>query len=170
MPPNLDVYAISSARDRETIERFLTMYVNRATSEDRGDEQLMILALEASGKSSNADDWDWEPSESLTHIIERGLQYPRRAFSVYLKAQDASLAGAILSFTTDDQVIFGVSLEDEGAKPENLERAKMLLHEMVKAFGGHRGFIGVETPPPSRGVSDAPKILVYSWEATSKLP
>jgi hypothetical protein len=165
MPPNLDVYIISHARDRETIERFLSVYVDRAASEDRGNEQLMILALDEFGQPSDGDNWDWEPSESLTHIIERGLEHPRRAFSVYLKTRDVSLAGAILSFTTDNQVIFGVSLEDEGAKPENLERAKILLHEIAQAFGGCNGFIGVEEPPPLRGIRDAQKFSAYSWAA-----
>jgi hypothetical protein len=44
MPPNLDIYVISHAQDRETIEHFLSAYVDRAASEDRGDEELMMLA------------------------------------------------------------------------------------------------------------------------------
>jgi hypothetical protein len=43
MPPNLDVYVVSRAQDRETIERFLSTYVDRGASEDRGDEELMML-------------------------------------------------------------------------------------------------------------------------------
>jgi len=163
MPPDLDVYVISPARDLETIERFLDIYVNRAASEDRGDEELMILSLNASEESSSSDDWDWEPAESLTHIVDRELQHPRRAFAVYLKAQDVRLAGAILGSTADNQVIFGVSLDDEGAKAENRDRAKMFLHEMAEAFGWRHGFIGVEAPPPLSGKRDAPGPLVYSW-------
>jgi hypothetical protein len=165
MPPDLDVYVISPARDRETIERFLNAYVDRAASEDRGDEELMMLALNSSGQQSSGDDWDWEPSKSLIHIIERGLQFPRRAFYVHLKAQDASLTGATLGFDADNQAIFGVSMDDECAKTENLERAKILLHEMAQALGGSHGFIGVEEPPPLRGTRHAPKMLVYSWIA-----
>ena len=125
----------------------------------------MMLALDSSGQPSSGDDWDWEPSMSLTHIVERGLQFPRRAFSVDLKTQDPSLAGATLAFDTDNQVIFGVSMDDEGAKTENLERAKILLHEIAQALGGSHGFIGVEEPPPLRGTRPAPKIVVYSWTA-----
>jgi hypothetical protein len=163
MPPNLDIYVISPARNRETIERFLGAYVDRAASENRGDEELMMLALDSSGQPSNGDDWDWEPSKSLTHIVDRGLQFPRRAFSVYLKTLDASLAGAILAFDVDNQVIFGVSMDDEGAKAENLERAKTVLHEMAQMLGATRGFIGVEEPPPLRGKRKLPTILAYSW-------
>jgi hypothetical protein len=100
----------------------------------------------------------------LTHIIDRGLQFPRRAFSVYLKTLDASLAGAILAFDADNQVIFGVSMDDEGAKAENLERAKSALHEMAQTLGATHGFIGIEEPPPLRGTEERrPTILVYSW-------
>src|SRR5215472_6267662 len=102
MPPNLDVYVVSPARNRETIERFLSAYVDRAASEDRGNEELMLVALDPAGQSSSGDDWDSEPSRSLTHIIERGLQFPRRAFSAYLRTLENSLAGAILAFDVDD--------------------------------------------------------------------
>jgi hypothetical protein len=166
MPPNLDVYVISSARNRETIERFLNAYVDRAASDDRGNEELMLLALDSSGKPSSGDEWDWEPSKSLTHIVERGLQFPRRAFSAYLKPLDASLAGAILAFDVEDQVIFGVSLDDEGAQAENSNRAKVLLHDMAKALGATQGFIAVEEPAPLRGRKQpTPAILVYSWSS-----
>ena len=49
MPPNLDVYVVSSARDHETIKRFLNAYVDRAASEERGDEELIMVALDSSG-------------------------------------------------------------------------------------------------------------------------
>ena len=163
MPPNLDIYVISPARNRETIERFLAAYVDRAASENRGDEELMMLALDWSGQPSTGDDWNWEPSKNLTHIVDRGLQFPRRAFSVSLKTLDASLAGAVLAFDVDNQVIFGVSMDDEGAKAENLERAKTVLHEMAQTLGATRGFIGVEEPPPLRGKQKLPFILAYPW-------
>jgi hypothetical protein len=163
MPPNLDVYVVSPLRDRDTIERFLNAYVDQAASEDRGDEELPLVALDSSGRPVNGDDWDWEPSRSLAHIIERGLQSPRRAFSAYLKPKDKSLAAAILAFDTENQVIFGLSVDDQGAKTENLERAKGLLHGMAEALGATRGFIGVEEPPPLRGTNQTPSILVYSW-------
>jgi len=71
-----------------------------------------------------------------------------------------------LGFTIDDQVIFGISLDDEGAKPENLARAKKLLHEMVEAFQGRSAFIGVETPPPLVGAAPPSDFIVYSWPTT----
>jgi hypothetical protein len=162
----LDIYVISPERNRETIERFLATHVDRTTSEDRGNEELMLLALDSSGQPSSRDEWDSEPSLSLTRIVERGLEFPRRAFSAYLKAQDTSLAGAILAFDVSNRVIFGLSMDDEGGKPENLARAKQLLHEMAEKLGATHGFIGVEQPPPLRAKNEPPPmILVYSWQA-----
>jgi hypothetical protein len=54
-------------------------------------------------------------------------------------------------------------MDDEGAKTENLERAKTLLDEMAQTLGATHGFIGVEAPPPLRGTRQPPTILVYSW-------
>jgi hypothetical protein len=70
MPLNLDIYVISPSRNRETIERFLSIYVDRAACEDRGEEELMMLTLDLPGRPSSGDDWGWEPSKSLTHIVD----------------------------------------------------------------------------------------------------
>lgn len=167
MPPALDIYVFSKARDFETINRFLDLYVDREASEDRGDEELMILPLNVQGDPSNIRDWNWEPARSLTSIIDRGLQYPRRAFTVYLKQRDASLERAILSFSPDDKIIFGVSIDDEGAQAANLERAKGLLHEMVERLKGDAGIIGVEQPPPWTEKPSNP-LWIYSWASNSR--
>jgi hypothetical protein len=135
MPPNLDVYVISPARNRETIERFLHAYVDWAASEDRGTEELPMVALDSSGQPSSDDLWDWEPSKSLTHIVERALEFPRRAFAAHLKTLDTSLTGGILAFDVENRVIFGLSIDDEGGKAENLERGKALLDEMAQKLG-----------------------------------
>src|ERR1035438_5274323 len=127
------------------------MYVDRAASEDRGDEELSILPLGASEHPPDLHSWEWEPSKSLTHIVDRGLEYPRLALCVYLKPMDWSLEWAILGFTTDDRVIFGISFDDEGGKVENFERGKALLHEMARVLGACEGFIGVEQGAPLTG-------------------
>jgi hypothetical protein len=90
---------ISPERNRETIERFLTTYVDRVASQDRGNEELMLVALDSSGQPASGDDWDawdWEPAKTLTHIVERGLQSPRRAFSACLKPLRCSRLTSII--------------------------------------------------------------------------
>jgi hypothetical protein len=49
-------------------------------------------------------------------------------------------AAAVLAFDVDNQVIFGLSIDDEGSKSENLGYAKALLHEIAQAFGATHGF------------------------------
>jgi len=148
MSPDIDILVVSYARDRATIERFLQDYVDRAASHDRGDEELMMLPVGAREEPVGSNFWEWEPARNLNHIVQRGLDEPPRAFYVYLKTLDKSLSGATLGFTTDGRVIFGLSINEGGAKPENTARAILFVHKLAAAYGGERGWIGVEMLPP----------------------
>ena len=94
----------------------------------------MMLPLGANVEPARLENWDWQPAVNLDHIIQRGLEKPDRAFTVYLKICDRSLSGVIIPFTSDGRIIFGVSIDDEGAVPENTGRAKLLLQEMAGAY------------------------------------
>ena len=136
-------------RDADTIDRFLDEYVDRAANEDRGDEELMLDPLPGAQREAGADANDWEPALTLAHTVKRGLDYPRRAFTVYLKPNTSDLVGVTLSFTNDDQVVVGLALEDEGDLPETDEQAKVLLAHLAEAYGCHIGLMLSEQPPPS---------------------
>lgn len=43
---------------------------------------------------------------------------------MYLKASDPMLDGVALAFTTDDRVVFGVSIDDPDGQEERLALAK----------------------------------------------
>lgn len=144
MAPDLDIYGLTHRRDFATINDFIDNYVDRAASENRGDEELMLDPLH----ENTEDGYDWEPSISLTHIIERGLDQPPRAFANYLKTRNSEFDGAIICFTSDNHVIFSVSIDEVGANGSNLERAKQLLDEICGKYDCHLGLIGVEFPPP----------------------
>lgn len=73
MPPSLDVHVVSRRRDRSSVERFLSGRIDRDASEDRGDEELMLLPVGASGAAGDASSRDWEPAVTLTRAIERGV-------------------------------------------------------------------------------------------------
>lgn len=148
MPPNLDIYCLTKRRDADTINSFLDRYVDRVQSEDREGEELMIRKLDAPADSDEMEDYEWEPALTLSHAVWRGLEYPRRAFNIYLKAKRRDIDQAILGFTTDDQLVLGLSIDDE-EKPENLECAKELLFLLAEDYGCHRGLILVEQPPPN---------------------
>ncbi len=142
MPPNLNVYLLIRHRNFEMINQFIADCVDRLASENRGDEEIRMLPL-----SVTAED-EWEPSLTLTNVVQRGLSYPRRAFLVYLKPNNPEFAYVILGFTVDDQLIFGLAIDDAGQKLENLIRAKALLEDIGLRYQAYLGLILVEMPPP----------------------
>lgn len=146
MPPNLDIYVLTDRRDLPTITAFLDRYVNRKASEDRGGEMLSMRRLGAAGEGADA--WEEEPALTLTHIVRRGLDHPRRCFTVYLKAK-LGVDRVILGFTQDDRVVFGLSIDDAEERPEADKRAKSLLNTLAKSCGARIGLVACEEPPPS---------------------
>ena len=148
MPPDIDLYALTKHRDRETIEMFLNSYVDRGVSEDREDEELMMLPLDQEPGDKSFEDYDWEPAKSLSNIVRRGLDYPRRSFTVYLTPNQAGIDRVILSFSSDNQVVLGLSIDDEEESSENVVIAKELLLNLMEKYNCHLGLITVEQPAP----------------------
>jgi hypothetical protein len=148
MPPCIDIYAITNRRDLETINRFIDTYVDRTASEDRDDEQLMMLPLGKGAEIKSLNDYDWEPAKTLSNIVQRGLDHPRRSFTVYLVPSRPGINRVILSFTTDDQLVLGLSIDDATELPENSELAKQALFNLAREYNSHLGTIAVEQPPP----------------------
>jgi hypothetical protein len=156
----LDVYGLTRQRDASTLNRFLDEYVDRAGNADRGDEELMLESLAAhSGEMerSEGEHWEWELSRTLSHILERGLAYPRRAFTAYFTClpacQDVGIERAILGFTRDDQLVLGLSVSTgEHVQEEEWEAGETRAHELLahfaEAYQCHLGLILLETPPP----------------------
>jgi hypothetical protein len=165
MPPDLDIYVLSKSRDRDTLERFISTYLDRHVSEMRGDEELMMLPLGATKELLRTDEWEWEPAITLSHILERGLDHPRRAFVVYLKPKDTTLSSVTLAFTADNQIVFGLSIDDEGKKPKNRNLAKRLLQNLAQSFNGHLGLITYEEEPPPLSEEEAQNMnsQIYIW-------
>lgn len=127
----------------------------------------MLLPIGADGSPNQLEDWEWEPAVSLSHIMKRGLTVPSRAFTVALKAKDPSISCVTLGFTLNNYVVFGLSIDDEGAMPENMDRAKALLRALAEKFGGVRGWIGVEMPTPLTGTPDRSDLILHTWKAES---
>jgi hypothetical protein len=159
MPPCLDIYVVVD-REREVLEHFLDGYVDRNASEDRGDEELMLLVPGAVPGASEA--WEWEPAETLTRIVARGLGQPWRAFCVYLKPRQSTHDGARLACTVDGQVVLGLSLDDPFEDSARIEDARRLLEALAKEFSAKAGFIGCEEPPPLVATNPAERWLIRS--------
>lgn len=146
VPPALDAYGLTNKRDAHTIAKFVSTYVDRSC-EDRGDEELMLVPLGRSEESPD-DEWEWEPAKTMAHSIQRGLDHPRRAFALYYPSKVASIVHVSLGFTTDDKLVLGLSVDDEGIKQENLEHAKQLLERLFMDYECYMGVITTEEPVP----------------------
>lgn len=152
----LDVYGLTRQRDAATLSRFLDEYVDWAANADRGDEELNLQSLDWQSVKTVAR-WELVPSLTLGHILELGLAYPRRAFTVYLKClpacHEARIERAILGFTQDDQLVLGLSVStDENIQENEWESDEMRAHELLAhlaaAYRCHFGLILLEMAPP----------------------
>ena len=168
MPPCLDIYVFSCHRNADTLNRFVARYADRVASEDRGDEELMMLKLDSGCDDRSADAYEWERAVSLTRILERALDTPCRAFMIYVKPRGKRVYLVTLAFTADDQVVLGLSLDDADGSEATLERAKGLLTQLAMEFDAHAGFIGAEESPPLLNGKIPPPVggtILYSWRA-----
>ena len=149
MPAYVEVYGLTNERNSHTIESFLAEYIDRNQCEDRKNEDLMILKLDRHdvppGKD-DSDDYEWEPATTLTHTIERGLDYPRRCFYVCYPSNHPDIDFAWLQFTTDDKLVLGLSIP-QPSDPV-LRLSKSFLHHMQEHQHCHLGMITDETSPP----------------------
>jgi hypothetical protein len=148
--PCLDIYALTRARTREVIGRFPDAYVDVAASEDRGDEELMMMPLGYDGPLNQPHEWEWQPAGTLSSIISLLLAEPRRGFVVYLTPKDPSLCRSMLAGTRDGALVFGVSLPAPWPEPspEIATRAQSLSSELTRIVDAQTVVIAVEEPPP----------------------
>ena len=85
---------------------------------------------------------------------------------MYLKASDPMLDGVALAFTTDDRVVFGVSIDDPDGQEERLALAKELLEALVEEFDAEAAYIAVEEPAPLLAARIPPAgatRVLYAW-------
>lgn len=166
--PYLDIYGLTRHRDRATLDRFLARYVDREANEDRRGEELMMLPLDAPrGAEREMPEVEWQAVASLGEIIERGLARPSRAFACTLRNARPPFDFATIAFTRDDQLVLGLSLLDEGARPESQLTAERALSALADEFDCHRGLIAVEYPPP---LSDEAFVQASDPLIITKLP
>jgi len=139
----LNIYGLTTNRDIKTIEAFLEQYTDRAANEQRNEEQLMIRRPDSAGQ--HPEDYEYVPVRTLTEAVGLGLANRRACFSLYLNSKDPNVQKVMLSFTSDDQLILGLSVSSQS----EAQYPSRLLTELVDAYGCHLGGIGVEQPPPA---------------------
>ncbi len=148
VPPDIDVYVLVSDRSRESIDKFLNSYIDTEKSNHRGDQESDVVPIGYEGDIENLEDWDSISTQSLEEIVSLGLSYPRRAFTVHLKTKAPEHDMAVLTFTRDDRLVFGLSIDDGMNDPENAERARDLAVQLLNEFDGVRSWFVGEYPPP----------------------
>jgi hypothetical protein len=144
---DLDIYALTTHRDRPTITRFLNEWVNVHAAEDRGDEELMLLPLGETEESLRTIEYEWEPAQTLTHSIQRGLDRPPRAFRIYLASKQPSALRVYLAFTLDDRLVLGIKMYNDDQQ-ETLDAASVLLNDLAARYHCWLGMIVVEQAAP----------------------
>lgn len=135
---DLYVYALTPRRDLQTLERFIGRYADRAASSDRGTEA--VLYRDESGREVE------ERTPTLDRALAIGLAGPRRRFALHLEAKP-EYDSALIGFTDDGKLALGLALSDE--RPDVETRAKALMDELAREFGGILGLIREEEPPPA---------------------
>lgn len=145
--PNYDIYVLSSLRDQITLNKFINHYTERTAIEDRKDEEIMVLPLGvAEEENMLLDEYDWMPAINVENVIKIGVSKPIRAFRLYLPSNKNNFSSIIITFTSDNLVIFGLSLifdNEQGA----LHSAEEILKDMMNEYRGSHGGIFCEEPP-----------------------
>ena len=148
MGPCIDVYVLTEYRDAEIIGAFADAFVDRSRSAAY-DMELSVLPVDYTGAEDTLEttDWDFLTVRSLDEIIGAAVAKPARAFRAYVPAV-APLCGALLCFTTDGGVIFGISVDDPLNEPEAVAEARQRLAELMRVVGGGIGWAIPEERPP----------------------
>ena len=126
MPPYFDVYVLSPDRSAKDAERFLDAFVPQrepSTSEyefPQYAEQPQLVIRSA--------------REAIHHCEA----YPDKAHSLYFRNLGAGPAHAMLFFTSDGALIFGLSV---------VERADEWFARLKELTGSKIGYVTFEEPP-----------------------
>jgi hypothetical protein len=150
----LDVYVVTRDRTRRAAEGFINEFVDVDRAWHRpDDEELMLLPLGATEPHSG--DYDWEPSISLGHVVDRGMDRPWRAFFISnLPTLDARLIGATIGFTSDGCLLAGV-------ETETMEEATASLRILINRLDAE---IGAATlGPPWFSMAEAEAAITAGW-------
>lgn len=149
--PYIDIYVLTTNRDKETIERFLAEFTDREAIEDRGDGELMILPKgKASKQVIDSNEYCWVKAHTVTHSIEIGLSEPDTCFTMYLASNKRDIEFAIVTFTQDAKLILGLSIfeyKDDAQTLDNYKIASTLADSLFENYNGLKSYIGLEASP-----------------------
>ncbi|MFM2387580.1 MAG: hypothetical protein RL660_2337 [Bacteroidota bacterium] len=148
--PYIDIYVLTSNRERRTLEKFLDEYTDRESIEDMHDSEINMLPKDRSYLEVNSEDYIWIKAETLTNCIDIGLSNPSNCFTLYLRSKHREINLVILSFTQDGKLIVGLSIFeyiDAEQTIDNYKFAKELKDEMYRNYNGSLAYFGLEASP-----------------------
>lgn len=157
MPPCFDFYALSADRDGPAIDRFITDHVRDRGTSGLGhlDSWLRPLSFRGHEDELALRDWDFVTFDDLEQAIQLGRSTPRRAFRLYLEAVPPWL-GALLCFTTTDEVVFGLGRDMTVESSADRARCCRLLDELGTSVDAIRGWAVSDEPTPLDPWCDRP--------------
>ncbi len=167
MPPFYNIYALSKQRNQIDIEKFLNYFSYRNEIENRSGQE--IIALE------NANDKNEIrlPINVLREVLEFGVKNSDYCFVFYINDNlKEDIKEVILKFTSDRQIIFGVSIEskkiiEDGSLVDNYDRACELEKLLSDIAATSKTSIQIEYAPADNEEEFDEDI--HYWKAVNKL-
>ncbi len=145
---NYDVYVLSALRDSQNINRFIDVYSDRSSVEDRGNEELMVMPIGITDENNmSLGMYDWIPAININNVIRIGTSQPIRAFRFYLPSVISDISTIIVTFTADNKIIYGLSIDIEDEE-KSLILAGNYLKEIYGAYAGIVGGVFYEESAP----------------------
>lgn len=157
VPPCLDVYALARVRSKDVMSNFLSSYVDLDEPGVGPGLELTVLPPGFDGHEHDLplEDWLDLPVSTLDEAVAHGMNDQARAYRLYLRARQP-WCGALLAFTVDGGLIYGVSVDDPFDEPEALAEATNLMRELLITTESERAWIVWEDPPPLAPERDRP--------------
>ena len=132
-----DIYGLSMGRDESTIEAFLRHFCYRDHIEPLQDQWLQAWPKE----QYHIPELIELPLTSIADMVAYAMRHPTHGFVFYNQvALRTSVKSAIVKFTYDGKVVFGVSIS-------NADQALTVEAEIKQVTQAYKSFIAVEYPP-----------------------
>lgn len=147
MPPYYDIYALSKARNKQNIEKFLARFAHRNQIENCENQEIWAFSLKDPEKEVLIH------ALTLTEVIHFGVENRDHCFAFYIGAHlKGGINHIILKFTADAKIIFGISIEEKriesnGLLTDNYDYAYKIEKQLAVLTQASKTSIQFEYPP-----------------------
>ncbi|UOQ75117.1 hypothetical protein [Hymenobacter cellulosilyticus] len=133
-----DIYGLSMGRDQSTVERFLRHFCYRdPIAEPLQDQWVQVWPSE----KYHIPELIELPMTSIADMIAYAVRHPNHGFVFYNQfALRTNVKSAIVKFTYDGKVVFGISISDA-------YQVLAIEAEIKHVTQAYKSYIAVEYPP-----------------------